>query len=141
MDIFSRCKKAIAIGGLFLTLTFGFSGNGSSLAIAGSLDSVHPLIAVTSTAQDLDSQIKRGLDNMAGSGTSDQLEGAAQQAAGAIKKQVGQVTRQAEGTADQIQGRAKADIGRVKGSAEDLGEAAERSGESLMDNIKDFFDS
>ncbi|MEO0647158.1 MAG: hypothetical protein AAFZ17_13535 [Cyanobacteria bacterium J06650_10] len=63
------------------------------------------------------------LDRMAGAGTSDQIEGAVQDA-------IGQTT---DDTLDQVKGKVKRDIGKLKGAAAD-------AEESIEDAVKDFLD-
>ena len=94
------------------------------------------------------------LDRMAGAGTSDQLEGAAQKTVGKVKRGVGEVTgqvddsfsgkvdsatQQAGGAADELKGKVKRDVGRAKGAAADAGEEAKDTAGGVVESIKDFF--
>lgn len=95
------------------------------------------------------------LDRMSGAGTSDQLEGAAQETVGKVKRGVGRVTGQADnslgdkldsattrmgGAADEAKGKMKRDIGQAKGAADRAGDKAEDKAEGVIESIKDFFD-
>ena len=95
-----------------------------------------PLMAAASNPAE---QAKSALDSMVGSGTSEQLEGKADQAAGSVQRAVGKVTGQAEGAAKQAQGKAKEDIGTTKSALEDAGKEAQSASESMIDNVKEFF--
>lgn len=94
------------------------------------------------------------LDRMSGEGTSDQLEGAVQNAAGKAKRGVARVTGELDnsagdrldtatdrmgGAADELKGNAKRDVGRAKGAASDAGDDAEGKGKGVVESIKDFF--
>ena len=91
---------------------------------------------------------------MAGAGTSDQLEGAAQTTVGKMKRGVSEVTgqvddslsgkfdsaaRKTEGATDEIKGKVKRDVGRTKGAAAETGEDIEDAAGGVVDSIKDFF--
>ncbi|WP_346292365.1 CsbD family protein [Sphaerothrix gracilis] len=86
---------------------------------------------------------KRETDRMLGAGTSDKVEGAVEGTVGKAKRQAGDqfddFGTQVEGAAEQAEGRVKRDIGRAKGAAAEASDKAEDAGESLIDNIKDFF--
>lgn len=94
------------------------------------------------------------LDRMAGAGTSDQLEGAAQKTVGKMKRGVGEVTgrtddslsgkfdsaaQKAEGATDEFAGKVKRDVGRAKGAAADAGDDLEDNAGGVVESIKDFF--
>lgn len=79
------------------------------------------------------------LDQVAGEGTSAQIEGKVQRDIGTVEKNVGKVTGQVEGAADQIQGKVLGDIGRTQDATEDVREAAEDATEGFVDSVKDLF--
>ena len=79
------------------------------------------------------------LDQVAGEGTSAQIEGKVQRDIGTVEKNVGKVTGQVEGAADQIQGKVKGDIGRTQDATEDVRESAEDATEGFVDSVKDLF--
>lgn len=54
------------------------------------------------------------VDQVFGEGTSDKIEGKAQEDIGTAKKKAGEMSGQTDGAIDQIQGKAKEDIGTVK---------------------------
>ena len=76
----------------------------------------------------LDEKAKSDLDKVAGVGTSEQLEGKAQQAASAI-----------EGTIEQAKGKAKEDIGTTKSAINDATDSLQETGENVTDKVKNFF--
>ena len=137
----SHCiKSVIAVGSLAVALFISMPGLGTAPAVAAPVSSSHSLLAVSPTAKDLDRKAKSDVDSLVGAGTSDQLEGYTQQAKGLVQEKTGDLASQAEGIAEQVQGRAKTDIGQVKGAVEDATDAVEDKGETLIDNVKDFFD-
>lgn len=139
MKISRRIKDVIAVGTLTLFLVLGIGSMGPVSAMT--LDQPQPLLAFGSTPKELDSRAKSDVDQVVGAGTSDQLEGYAQQAKGELEKSAGKVAGQIEGAAEQAQGRAKTDIGKVKGAVEDATDAAQDAGGDLVEDVKDFFDS
>lgn len=139
MKISRRIKAVFAAGTLTLFLVLGIGSVSPTPAMA--LDQSQPLLAFGSTAKELDNRAKSDVDQVVGAGTSDQLEGYAQQAKGKLDKNVGKIAGQVEGAAEQVEGRAKADIGKVKSSVDDATDAAQDAGGNLIDDVKDFFDS
>ncbi|MDJ0724997.1 MAG: CsbD family protein [Prochloraceae cyanobacterium] len=91
------------------------------------------------TAEKLDKKAKEGLDSVAGSGTSEQLEGKAQQAAGAVKENVDKLSSQAKGKFEQAKGKAKEDIGKTKSAIEDASASVQDAAEDTADKVKGFF--
>jgi uncharacterized protein YjbJ (UPF0337 family) len=96
------------------------------------LDSSHPL-------SDVEDKAQRDLDRVFGSGTSNKIEGAAEETFGRAKRQVDGTVNQADGASRQIEGRAKRDIGRTQSSAEKLGEDLKESTENAVDSVRDLF--
>jgi uncharacterized protein YjbJ (UPF0337 family) len=96
------------------------------------------------------------LDRMAGSGSSDMVEGTVENAAGKAQRGVGRVkgaindaldngrvdgkADQVEGAANQVKGKTRREIGRAKGKASDLGSDIEDAAENAVDSVKAFFD-
>lgn len=94
------------------------------------------------------------LDRVAGSGTSDFVEGAAQGVAGKAQRDIGGVkdqfsdspsnqvdsaTDRLGGAANQVTGKVKRDVGRAKGAAADTADDIEDGAEGVVESIKDFF--
>ena len=95
----------------------------------------------------LNSRAAAELYCMSGAGTSDRLEGTVQEAAGKVKRGVGEVTgeydgtaKQAEGAADQLTGSVKRNVGKAKGAAADVGDDIQDTADGVVESIKDFFD-
>ncbi|MGB3298090.1 MAG: hypothetical protein WBA76_07460 [Phormidesmis sp.] len=95
------------------------------------------------------------LDRMSGAGTSDQFEGAVQNATGKAKRGAARVTGELDdslgdklgtakdrmgGAADELKGNVKRDVGRAKGAAADAGDDVEDKATGVVESIKDFFD-
>lgn len=74
---------------------------------------------------------KQAVDNIAGPGTSDKIQGASREAAGNVKQSVGEATGdeglQAEGMGDKIVGKTQQVVGEVKQEASELAEKARRA--------------
>lgn len=120
---------------------------GSSMNVAMAMGS-------DSAASVINSRAAAELDRVAGSGTSDQLEGTVDGTVGKIKRSIGEVKGQLddslggqadsfsdrlEGRADELKGKAKRDIGRVKGAGADLADDADDAANSVVESVKDFF--
>lgn len=82
---------------------------------------------------------QNGIDQVAGAGTTNQIQGRAQEDIGRVQRQVDNATSQVEGTAKQIKGRAQQDIGRTQQAAEEAADTVEDATEGFMDAAKDFF--
>lgn len=89
------------------------------------------------------------LDRVAGTGTSDQIEGAVDGAIGSAKRQVNKagdvlnttdITDRVDAATDELSGKVKRDVGRTKAAASELGDEVEQSADSVVDAIKEFFD-
>ncbi len=79
------------------------------------------------------------VDDVFGSGTSDQIKGKAKEDIGTMERNMGKAKEDIKGAAKQAQGRAKQDTGRVKNRAEDAGSDMEKASENLGDAIKSLF--
>lgn len=83
------------------------------------------------------SKIRQGLDNVFGSGTSDQIEGSAQDNLGKVKGRLNSGEYQKDGLPERAEDRALDNAYRVQDSAKrlvnDLGETADKTGESARD--------
>jgi uncharacterized protein YjbJ (UPF0337 family) len=88
-----------------------------------------------SAADVVNSRAAAELDRVSGAGTSDKLEGAAQETAGKVKRGINGVN----GSADQVEGKVKRDVGRAKGAAADAGEDIKEGANGMVESIKDFF--
>jgi uncharacterized protein YjbJ (UPF0337 family) len=99
-----------------------------------------------SAADVVNSRAAAELDRVSGEGTSDKLEGAAQETAGKVKRGISRVgddvngaTNQLDGSADQLEGKVKRDVGRAKGAAADAGEDIKEGADGVVESIKSFF--
>jgi hypothetical protein len=83
------------------------------------------------------SKIRQGLDNVFGSGTSDQVEDSARESLGNVKGRLNSGEYQKDGLPEGAEGRALDNAYRVQDSAKrlvnDLGETADKTGESARD--------
>lgn len=75
---------------------------------------------------------ERKVDSQVGAGTTNQIEGKAQEELGRAQRQFG---NEAEGTARQVRGNVQKNVGQAQEAAED---AAENAG-GLVDKVKDLF--
>ena len=123
---------AISATGLALALTSMPS------AMANPLE-LHPQFLATDVIQNLDRKAKSDLDQVAGAGTSDKLEGQVDKATGKIQSDLGKVRSEAEGAAKQAQGKAKEDIGTTRRAIEKAADNAEETSDNAIDSIKNFF--
>jgi uncharacterized protein YjbJ (UPF0337 family) len=93
----------------------------------------------TEETEDLGDKAKAALDDVAGAGTSDKIEGSVQEAVGDAKSAIGQATDNAElegeGAADQVLGQAK----QAEGEAESIGEKIQDFVEDAKDAVSGFF--
>ncbi|MEM9925654.1 MAG: CsbD family protein [Cyanobacteria bacterium P01_D01_bin.50] len=140
-SILSSKRYLASIFCSFLILTFAWLGvftDINSTADAGNLDTQYYSQLIAFGSNDGNS-IKDNFDTVLGAGTSDKIEGKAEQAVGNVKQNIGKISGQVEGLAKQAQGRAKEDIGRTKDTAEDVADKIEDTTESTADGILDFF--
>ncbi|MEQ9232647.1 CsbD family protein [Coleofasciculus sp. E2-BRE-01] len=79
------------------------------------------------------------VDEVFGSGTSDQIQGKAKEDIGTMELNMGKAKEDIKGAAKQAQGRAEQDTGRVKNRAEDAGSDMEKASDNLGDAIKSLF--
>ncbi|MEQ9552099.1 MAG: CsbD family protein [Coleofasciculus sp. G3-WIS-01] len=79
------------------------------------------------------------VDQVFGSGTSDQIQGKAKEDIGTVERNVGKAKEDVKGAAKQAQGRAQQDTGRLKNRAEDAGSDMEEASQNLGDAIKSLF--
>ncbi|MBE9100959.1 CsbD family protein [Vacuolonema iberomarrocanum] len=83
------------------------------------------------------------LDQVAGQGTTDMIQGKAEEDLGTVKRNLGKVTGQVEGAADQAKGRARRDIGRTQNAAQnavdETGDAVEETADDFVDSVKGLF--
>ncbi|MEQ9671989.1 CsbD family protein [Coleofasciculus sp. G2-EDA-02] len=79
------------------------------------------------------------VDQVFGSGTSDQIQGKAKEDIGTVERNVGKAKEDVKGSAKQAQGRAEQDTGRLKNRAEDAGSDMEEASQNLGDAIKSLF--
>ncbi|WP_228055596.1 CsbD family protein [Lusitaniella coriacea] len=90
------------------------------------------------------------LNKIFGAGTTDKIEGKAEQDIGTVKRNAGKVqgefdgvegaARQVEGAAQQAKGKAQKDIGTVKNKADEVGSNIKESAKDLRDSAEDLFD-
>lgn len=127
--IATRLQRIFCVGLATLvigsSLLFGFSA---------------PAAAVGNKAGDVvQNRAERELDRVAGSGTANQIEGRAKEDLGRVQRQVDKVTGDTDGLGNQVQGRAQKDIGRAQSAVEDAADAAQDTGEGIVDSVKSFF--
>lgn len=86
------------------------------------------------------------LNKIFGAGTTDKMEGKAEQDIGTVKRNAGKVqggvegaARQVEGAAQQAKGKAQKDIGTVKNKADQVGSKIEEASDDLRDSAEDLF--
>jgi len=79
------------------------------------------------------------VDEVFGSGTSDQIKGKAKEDIGTVERNMGKAKEDIKGAAKQVQGRAEQDTGRVKNRADDAGSDMEKAADNLGDAIKSLF--
>lgn len=126
------CTLAISATWLGIALTV------TPPATAASLD-VHPQFLATDVIQQMDRKAKSDLDKVAGSGTSDKLEGQVDKVTGKVQQELGNVRGQAEGVAKQVRGKAKEDIGTTRGAIDKAADRAEEASDNAIDSVKGFF--
>ncbi len=94
-----------------------------------------PAIAASDAAEAVDAMQNRAeqdLDRVAGSGTTNQIKGKAQEDLGRVQREVDKATSQVEGAAKQLQGKAQKDIGRTQAAAEEAADAVEGAAKQLQ---------
>lgn len=133
----------------WLSLIVAIAFSLSSLVIAPAASwaiSMNPVLATGGSSEAAAVARERAesqLDEAAGAGTSDQIQGRIQEGIGQIKEQAGDLTdnpqKQAEGIADQVKGRVQSSAGQAKSAAEDLSEEAEDKANGVVESVKDFF--
>ncbi|NJO41847.1 MAG: CsbD family protein [Cyanobacteria bacterium CRU_2_1] len=79
------------------------------------------------------------LDRIVGEGTSDRLEGQAEQAVGSTQRQFGKVSGQVEGTTKQAEGKVKEGVGQTKNAFEQASEKVQEQTENAIDAVKNLF--
>lgn len=126
------CTLAISATGLGILLTL------PNPAMAVPLE-LHPQFLATDVIQDMDRKAKSDLDTVAGSGTSDKLEGQVDKATGKVQRDLGKVEAEAKGAVKQAQGKAKEDIGTTRQALENAADNAEDASDNAIDSIKNFF--
>lgn len=78
------------------------------------------------------------IDTVFGAGTSDRIQGKAQEDIGTVERKVGDLKGEAKGAARQFKGRAQRDLGKVKNRADRAGSELEEASDNLGDAIEDF---
>ncbi|NES64866.1 MAG: CsbD family protein [Okeania sp. SIO2D1] len=96
-------------------------------------------IAVIDSIEDADTKGKNLLDQVAGEGTSNKIEGKVDTAAGKAKQELGNTQSQVEGLAKQAEGKAESDIGTVQSNLEESASEAQDASENIVDSVKSFF--
>ena len=100
---------------------------------------LQPHFLATDVIQQMDRKAKSDLDEVAGAGTSDRLEGKVDRAAGKAKQELGKAQGQVEGAVQQAKGKAKEDIGTTKQAIENAADNVEDASDSAIDSVKNFF--
>lgn len=120
-----QVKQTICFGIAVLVVCSGLMFGWSPAAIAA------PDVA---TVRD---PFARGIDQVAGEATVNQIEGQATEDLGKVQRQVDQATSQIDGAVQQAKGRAQKDIGRTQQAVEEVTDAAQESAEGILDAAKD----
>ncbi|MBW4647903.1 MAG: CsbD family protein [Kastovskya adunca ATA6-11-RM4] len=130
----------------FAVLFFVSSGIPQALADSGAianLEKQNLLIARN--------PVEEAVDNLAGQGTTDQIQGQVDESTGRVQRELGKVTGQTEGALRETKGQAQQSLGETRRAVdkasdkaeyqlEKAGEKTEDASENLIDKIKNFFD-
>ncbi|MGB3202819.1 MAG: CsbD family protein [Nodosilinea sp.] len=127
--IAAKLQRVLCVGLVALVL-------GSSLLFGFST----PATALGNEAGDIvQERAEREFDNKVGAGTANQIEGRAQEEIGKAQRKIDRATGGTDGLGNQVEGRVQREAGRAQGAVEDAADAAQESGESFVDSVKDFF--
>lgn len=140
-SLIQKAYRLVSTFACLVILAFGWQGVFSAIAPSATAAPTHAqIIALNNNVGDNDkANIKTELDRIVGVGTSDRLEGEAEQATGKAQRQVGKISGQAEGTTKQIQGQTKETVGKAKSAIEEAQSEVEEKSEDFIDSVKNFF--
>ncbi len=117
---------------------------GSAIAPATALPTANNQLIADNAAEALDRKAKSGLDSVAGSGTSDKLEGKVQETVGTAKQKIGDIDENVEGGMQRVKGNLQQAAGEAKGNMyetpTDYPEATGSGQEGPMNAIRNLFD-
>ncbi|NJL88079.1 MAG: CsbD family protein [Leptolyngbyaceae cyanobacterium SM1_1_3] len=133
-----RAKLAIAFA-LLLAVGSVLVVSASPAVAAVGTDASRVAPGSPAAAEVVQERAKREFNEKLGAGTSDKVEGTLEDTVGKAKRQLGDFGTEMDGTTDRVEGQMKQTMGRAKDAADRAGDKAEDAGESLIDNIKDFF--
>lgn len=97
------------------------------------------LAQASDSEADLQEKAEEAVDELAGEGTADKVEGKIKEAAGQAQEKMGKAEEEVKGTAKQLEGKAQQTMGEAKGRAEEAGEELDEASDNLLDAVKDFF--
>jgi len=137
--LFNQAQIAVAAG---LIILLGWSMNPAiAQAAAFDGDQVEYLAGVF---EKMDDKAKSDLDAIAGSGSSDQLEGRIDRATGVIQENLGEARGDLGQQVNGATNRAKANVKEAAGSAakavDKATDSAQDAGEGLIEKVQDLFD-
>ena len=139
MVSFNRCYqqfKRVAIRAVCLLMVTAVVWSGGWVGSANAVGS-------SDAAGVMQDRAASEVDRTVGSGTVDQLEGAARQAKGKVQRNFGDATddlgTRIEGAGSELKGKVQRDVGRTKSKASDVGDDLEDAADSVVDSVKDFF--
>ncbi|MGQ4647242.1 CsbD family protein [Lyngbya aestuarii] len=144
VDLIAQRVKQVLLTTCFL-VALAFIGTGTSFnlipaANAATLENPSFVVALGSSAtKEVEQQAKGILDEGAGAGTADKVQGRLNEAMGKTERNLDKVTSQTEGTLKEVQGKAQQNLGEAKNRTESAGSDLEDAGENALDAIKDFF--
>lgn len=122
LEIMRNAIKRVLSSFVILAACFGLVFSWSGVAQAS-----------TEAGAAVKARAERKVDSQAGAGTTNQIEGKAQEELGRAQRQFGD---EAEGTTRQLRGKVQKNVGQAQESAE--GAAKDAGG--LVEKVKDFFD-
>lgn len=123
--------KRLAVACLFIT----------TISVGNLFYNITDANAVTQTNASLTVAMESNIvDEALGSGTTDKIQGKAEEDLGTVQKKVGNTEQQIKGSAKQVKGRAKQDIGKVKNQIDKASSELEETSENVIDAVKNLFD-
>lgn len=138
-SLFSKMKMLLAAG--LIVLLGWVSAPSMAQAAAFDGDQVEYLATVF---EKMDNKAKSDLDTVAGSGSSNQLEGKVDRATGVIQENLGDARddlgQQIEGAANRAKANVKETAGIAAKAIDNATDDLENASESLVEKVKNFFD-
>ena len=135
----NRTKMLVATG---LIVLMGWIAN-PAISQAAPLDD-DQVESLENVSEKMDNKAKADLDNVAGLGTSAQLEGKVERTTGVIQENFGDarddLEQQVAGTANRLKGNVKEATGGTAKALDNAADDLEDAGEGLVEKVKNFFD-